>query len=143
MKRILFGVFLTFIVGILGCQKLPPGVNIEQYKNQFVEGVVVIDDNLKDKVPEGKKYLIISLSDPNIPMPIAVLNVEDPELPYKFRISEKHKIDETRMIRGMLILKARLSKSRFAESQKGDLVGQVNVVAGTKGVRVVLNQIIR
>ncbi len=143
MKRILLRAFLIFIVGIFGCQKLPPGINIEQYKNQFVEGVVVIDDNLKDKVPEGKKYLIISLSDPNIPMPIAVLNVEDPELPYKFRISEKHKIDETRMIRGMLILKARLSKSRFAESQKGDLVGQVNVVAGTKGVRVVLNQIIR
>ncbi len=143
MVRYLVGAVFILVIFSLGCQKLPPGVDIEQYRNQFVEGVVVVDDNLKDKIPEGKKYLIISLSDPNIPMPIAVLNVEDPELPYKFRISEKHKIDETRMIRGMLILKARLSKSKFAESQEGDLVGQVNVIAGTKGVRVVLNQIIR
>jgi len=143
MERRLNVVILFIVVILLGCQKLPPGVDIEQYRNQFVEGVVEVDENLKDKIPEGKKYLIISLSDPNVPMPIAVLNVEDPELPYKFRISEKHKIDETRMIRGMLILKARLSKSKFAESQKGDLVGQVNVIAGTKGVRVVLNQIIR
>ena len=143
MRRNVLRTLFIVIILSLGCQKLPPGIDIEQYKNQFVEGIVVVDDNLKDKIPEGKKYLIISLSDPNIPMPIAVLNVEDPELPYKFRISEKHKIDETRMIRGMLILKARLSKSKFAESQKGDLVGQVNVVAGTKGVRVVLNQIVR
>ncbi len=133
---------LLGIIILLACQPLPPGISIEQYKNQFVEGVVVIDENLKDKVPEGKKYLIISLSDTTMPMPIAVMNVEDPTFPYKFRISEKHKIDQSRFIAGMLILKARLSKSPFAEPEKGDLVGQVNVIAGTKGVKVVLNQII-
>ena len=138
----MYALLLSFIILIIGCQPLPPGVNIEQYKNQFVEGVVVIDEKLKDKVPKGKKYLIISLSDTTVPMPIAVLNVEDPTFPYKFRIDEKHKIDQSRFIAGMLILKARLSKSPFAEAEKGDLVGQVNVVAGTKGVRVVLNEVI-
>ncbi len=138
----MYALLLSFIILIIGCQPLPPGVNIEHYKNQFVEGVVVIDEKLKDKVPKGKKYLIISLSDTTVPMPIAVLNVEDPTFPYKFRIDEKHKIDQSRFIAGMLILKARLSKSPFAEAEKGDLVGQVNVVAGTKGVRVVLNEVI-
>ncbi len=138
----MYGLVIFLLAFIIGCQPLPPGISIEQYKNQFVEGVVIIDEKLKNKIPKGKKYLIISLSDTTMPMPIAVMNVEDPTFPYKFKISEKHKIDQSRFIAGMLILKARLSKSPFAEPEKGDLVGQINVVAGTKDAQVVLSEVI-
>ncbi len=131
---------LVFLVSLLfACQPLPKEVPLEKYRNQFIEGEVVLDEALKDKVPKGKTFLIISVRDLENPMPLAVLRVKNPKLPYKFKITGKHKLSHDRIMEGQVIITARLSSSDKAEAQKGDLVGSTNAQVGTRGVIIKIN----
>ncbi len=131
---------------LLACQDLPKEYRgeegrkkLEKYRKQFVEGVVLLDEKLEDKLPKGDYFLIIAVKNPEDPQPIAVLRVKNPEFPYRFRISGKHKIRQDKLIEGDLILSARVSKSPMAEVQKGDIVGSASAKAGEKGVKIVLS----
>jgi len=137
-----------FILSIFlfSCQELPKEYRgeegkkkLEKYRNQFVEGVVVVDEKLKDKLPQGDYFLIIAVRNLKEPMPIAVLRVKNPKFPYRFKITGKHKLRTDRMIEGDLILNARISKSPMAEAQKGDLVGSAQAKAGQRGVKIVIS----
>ncbi len=131
---------LIFLVSLLfACQPLPKEVPLEKYRNQFIEGEVVLDEALKDKVPKGNTFLIISVRDLENPMPLAVLRVKNPKLPYKFKITGKHKLSHDRIMEGQIIITARLSSSDKAEAQKGDLVGSTNAQVGTRGVIIKIN----
>ncbi len=131
---------LVFLVSLLlACQPLPKEVPLEKYRNQFIEGEVVLDDALKDKVPKGNTFLIISVRDLENPMPLAVLRVKNPKLPYKFKITGKHKLSHDRIMEGQVIITARLSSSDKAGAQKGDLVGSTNAQVGTRGVIIKIN----
>lgn len=131
---------LVFLVSLLlACQPLPKEVPLEKYRNQFIEGEVVLEEGLKDKVPKGKTFLIISVRDLENPMPLAVLRVKNPKLPYKFKITGKHKLSHDRIMEGQVIITARLSSSDKAEAQKGDLVGSTNAQVGTRGVIIKIN----
>jgi len=141
---------LLLILLVLGCQELPKEYRgeegrkkLERYRYQFVKGVVEVSDELKDRIPEKPYFLIISLRDLENPMPVAVLRVRNPDFPFKFKITGRHKLRADRMIEGDLILTARISKSPGADSQPGDLVGVVQVRAGQKGVRVVIDSEVR
>ncbi|QID33130.1 c-type cytochrome biogenesis protein CcmI/CycH [Pampinifervens florentissimum] len=130
----------VFLASLLfACQPLPKEVPLEKYRNQFIEGEVVLDEALKDKVPKGKTFLIISVRDLENPMPLAVLRVKNPKLPYKFKITGKHKLSHDRIMEGQVIITARLSSSDKAEAQKGDLVGSTNAQVGTRGVIIKIN----
>ncbi len=131
---------LVFLVSLLfACQPLPKEVPLEKYRNQFIEGEVVLDEALKDKVPKGKTFLIISVRDLENAMPLAVLRVKNPKLPYKFKITGKHKLSHDRIMEGQVIITARLSSSDKAEAQKGDLIGFANAQVGTRGVIIKIN----
>lgn len=73
-------------------------------------------------------------------MPLAVLKVKNPELPYHFRISGKHKLSHERLLEGDVILTARLTTSDTPEAQKGDLIGSTPARVGTRGLRVIIDR---
>ncbi|WP_461828680.1 c-type cytochrome biogenesis protein CcmI/CycH [Aquifex sp.] len=148
MKKILFLLLFT----LLACQdipqkyKTPEGQKIlEKYKKQFVKGVVELDPKLKEQVPEGNKFLIISVRkvQSQSPRPVAVLRVENPEFPYRFVIRGKHKINPEEFIEGELLIMARLSKDPTAGFKDGDLYGVANAKAGDEDVRIVINQVFK
>ncbi len=131
---------------IVSCQDLPKEYRgeegkkkLERYRNQFVEGVVLLDEKLRDKLPKGDFFLIIAVKSPEDPQPIAVLRVRNPEFPYRFKITGKHKIRQDKLIEGELIVSARVSRSPMAEVQKGDLVGSASAKAGDRGVKILLS----
>ncbi len=139
---------LLFLLGfiIFSCQDLPKEYRgeegkrkLERYRNQFVKGVVIVDEKLKSKIPQKPYFLIISVKNPENPMPIAVLRVRNPKFPYSFKITGKHKINSDKLIEGNLILNARISKSPMAGAQKGDLVGGTQARAGDENVKIVIN----
>lgn len=134
---------LVFLLG--ACQDLPKEYRgeegkkkLEKYRKQFVEGVVEVKEELKTKIPKEDFFLIIAVRRVNDSGPVAVLRVKNPEFPYKFRITGKHKIRQDRMIEGDLIITARISRSPMAEAQKGDLVGSSQAKAGEKGVKIII-----
>jgi hypothetical protein len=90
-------------------------------------------------VPKGDHFLIISVRDLENPMPIAVLRVKNPKLPYHFKITGKHKLSHDRIMEGQVVLTARISPSDKAEVQKGDLIGSTNALVGTRGVKIIIN----
>ncbi len=131
---------------IVSCQDLPKEYRgeegkkkLERYRNQFVEGVVLLEEKLRDKLPKGDYFLIIAVKSPEDPQPIAVLRVRNPEFPYRFKITGRHKIRQDKLIEGELIVSARVSRSPMAEVQKGDLVGSASAKAGDRGVKILLS----
>ena len=143
MKRF-FILLLGFL--LLACQELPKEYRgeegrkkLEKYRKQFVEGVVLLDEKLKDRIPEKDYFLIIAVRSPEDPQPVAVLRVKNPKFPYRFRITGRHKIRQDKLIEGDLILSARVSRSPMAEVQKGDIVGSASAKAGEKGVKILLS----
>jgi hypothetical protein len=125
------------------CQPVPKDVPIEKYRNQFIKGTVDLSPELKSKMPKGDYFLIISVRDLQNPMPIAVLRVKNPEMPYAFRITGKNKLDNNRIMEGDVIITARISKSPMAEVQKGDLVGTMQTKVGTQNNRILINTEVR
>ncbi len=125
------------------CQPLPKDVPIEKYRNQFIQGRAEVSKELQSKIPSKDHFLIISVRSLDNPMPLAVLRVKNPELPYEFKITGRHKLTHDRIMEGEVILTARISKQPSAELSKGDLVGSVNTKVGTKGVVVKIDTEVR
>ncbi len=132
--------FLTFV---LSCQKVPEGIDLQRYKNQFVEGKVVVKEELKKFIPKGDFYLIVAVLKEDSPMPVAVLRVKNPKFPYPFRITGKNKITQDRFIEGRIILKARISKSRGAQTKEGDLIGVLTTRAGTRDNLILIDTLVK
>lgn len=134
--RYLLPFFAAFLIT---CQPVPKDIDLQKYRNQHLEGYVYIDPSLKDKLPRGDRFLIISVRDLENPMPLAVLRVKNPTLPYKFRITGKHKLSHERVMEGSVIITARVSSSEEANPQKGDLIGSVNSQVGRWDVKIIIN----
>lgn len=124
---------------ILSCQPLPRDIPLEKYRRQFVEGQVFLHESLRQKMPEGERFLTISVRDPENPMPLAMLRIKNPTFPYHFRITGRHKLNHDRLMEGEVIISARLSSLNSAEPQKGDLTGTTTARVGTRGVRIVID----
>ncbi|MFN3813398.1 MAG: hypothetical protein ACK4SM_02090 [Aquificaceae bacterium] len=128
---------------LFSCQEVPKDIPIEKYRRQFIEGVVDIDKGLKDKLPKDKKFLILSVRSPEDPMPIAVLRKENPDFPYRFKITGKDKLSHEKVMEGRVTLTARISTSGIAQTQKGDLIGSLQTSVGTKENKVIINAEVR
>lgn len=135
MVRLILLAFLFF-----SCQPLPKDVPLEKYRSQFIEGQVLLEDSLKDKLPKGDRFLIISVRNLEEPMPIAVLRVKNPNFPYKFKVTGKHKLRHDKIMEGDVIITARISSKQTAEPQKGDLVGFAQARVGMKGVKILIDR---
>ncbi|RMH02415.1 MAG: hypothetical protein D6699_05960 [Aquificota bacterium] len=131
---------LLFMAFLFSCQPVPKDVPIEKYRRQFIEGVVYVEDSLKGKLPAKPYFLIISVRDLESPMPIAVLRVKNPSLPYRFKITGKHKLTHERIMEGQVLITARLSRSNQAEVQKGDLIGSTTAQVGSRDVKILIDK---
>ncbi|NPB07619.1 MAG: hypothetical protein GXN96_01670 [Aquificae bacterium] len=136
---------LLLILSLFSCQDIPEKYRtpegrklLEKYRYQFVEGVVEVSREL---LPEAakKKYLVLTLRREDTRRPIALLRVENPEFPYRFRISGKHKLDPDSFIEGEMILTGRLTTDPSPGLKEGDIFGLVPVKAGQKDARLILS----
>ncbi len=118
---------------------MPKDVPLEKYRSQFIEGQVLLEDSLKNKLPKGNRFLIISVRNLEDPMPIAVLRVKNPSFPYRFKIRGKHKLRHDKIMEGDVIITARISSTQIAEAKKGDLIGSTQARVGTKGIKILIN----
>ena len=134
MVRLIFFFFFLF-----SCQPLPKDVPPEKYRSQFIEGQVLLEDSLKNKLPKGDRFLIISVRNLEDPMPIAVLRVKNPSFPYRFKIRGKHKLRHDKIMEGDVIITARISSTQTAEAKKGDLIGFTQARVGTKDIKILIN----
>ncbi len=99
-----------------------------------------MSEGLKKKIPKDGFFIIISVRTLESPMPIAVLRVENPKIPYSFKITGKHKLTHEIVMEGDVILTARISKSPQAETSKGDLIGFANAKVGDKNVFILIDR---
>ncbi len=136
-------VLLLLTLLMVSCQELPKEFQgeegkkkLELLKKQFVKGEVHISESLKSKLPDKPFFLIIAVKKPDNPQPIAVLRVKNPEFPYRFTVSGKHKIDSRRIMEGELIVTARISRSAGASVSGGDLMGSTQAKAGSRDVKI-------
>ncbi|AAC07250.1 c-type cytochrome biogenesis protein CcmI/CycH [Aquifex aeolicus] len=141
-------IFLLLSLLIYSCQELPKKYQtpegkkiLEKYKKQYVKGVVILDDKLKEKIPKGERYLIIAVMKEGSSRPVAVLRVKNPDFPYRFKITGKHKIVPEDFIEGKLMLTARISKEPTAGFKRGDLYGFAQAQAGDEDVKILINQV--
>ncbi len=118
---------------------MPKDVPLEKYRSQFIEGQVLLEDSLKNKLPKGDRFLIISVRNLEDPMPIAVLRVKNPSFPYRFKIRGKHKLRHDKIMEGDVIITARISSTQTAEAKKGDLIGFTQARVGTKDIKILIN----
>ncbi|NPA32479.1 MAG: hypothetical protein GXO04_02505, partial [Aquificae bacterium] len=135
---------------ILSCQdvpqkyKTPEGRSLlQKYKKQFVEGVVILSEDIPPDALKDKRYLIVWVRKPQSQRPVAVLRIENPRLPYRFKITGRDKLRRDELIEGELIVGARLSSDKSAGFKDGDIYGFTNAKAGQRDVKLILNHVYR
>ena len=140
---ILIFVFLVACQDIPQKYKTPEGKKIlEKYKKQYVKGTVSLSPEIKQKLPKNY-FLIISVRKINMQRPVAVLRVENPKFPYRFKIYGKHKINPDDFIEGDLIITARISKEPTAGFKDGDLYGMTTAKAGQEDVELIITEVFK
>lgn len=128
---------LTFF---LSCQPVPEGVPLEKYKRQFVHGRVFIKEDIKHKITKEHRFLVLLVSKPDNPNPLAVLKVKNPQFPYDFKIHGKHKVEHERLMEGVVLITAKLGKSDSLQEEKGDLIGSITAHVGSRGVNLIIDK---
>lgn len=109
-----------------------------------VAGEIEIDPELAADIPTGATLFVVAraASDPRVP--VAVLRIATPELPYRFSLGDTDAMDPSRLLSaaGPLLIEARLSRSGQANRQPGDLIGQTasSVRAGDQGASIVIDR---
>ena len=136
-------ILLVLLFFFISCQPVPKNLDIEKYRRQFIQGRVEIAESLKDKIPKGDYFLILSVRGLENPMPYAVLRVKNPSLPYSFKITGKHKLRNDVIMEGKIILNARVSKNPEAEIHVGDLFGSAQTEVGKKNIVVIIDTEVR
>jgi cytochrome c-type biogenesis protein CcmH len=111
-----------------------------------VDGRIEIDPELAASIPAGATLFVVAraASDPRVP--VAVLRIATPELPYRFSLGDADAMDPSRLPStvGPLLIEARLSRSGQANRQAGDLIGQASasVRAGDPGTHIVIDRLV-
>ncbi len=136
-----FLVFIGFVLGLtlFSCNKVPKDVNLSLYKHQEISGTIYVDNSIENSLKKPY-FLIISVSSPTNPMPIAVKQVKNPSFPYKFYISGKDKIRDDVPLYGDVLVKARISSKMGASVSSSDYFGIQNAKAGDKDVKIFINK---
>jgi cytochrome c-type biogenesis protein CcmH len=76
-------------------------------------------------------------------IPLAVLRVDNPTLPFNFQLDDRHAMDPSRTISSTerLLVEARLSRDGNAMRQPGDLASDsLAVSTGTHSLRIVIDR---
>lgn len=156
MKRLaLFCSFLG-ILGLAGCEKelkehpLPESLKKELARkadptihNNDVSGTISFDPKVKVSLsPSAGLFIFARPEGVDAGPPLAVKRHSVFEFPFEFEIGQLHTMIEGTQFEGTLSLTARLDQDGNRKSSPGDVEGKVQVTAGQKGVKLVLDNLI-
>jgi cytochrome c-type biogenesis protein CcmH/NrfG len=112
----------------------------------FVQGEVVLADNLKGKVPAGLTLFIVAKSVQSPGPPVAILKLTTGTWPVHFRLDDSQAMVPGRNLSsaGPVTIEARTSRTGQAASQPGDFQGVIGPLtpAGSKPQRLVVGKVV-
>jgi cytochrome c-type biogenesis protein CcmH len=112
----------------------------------FVQGEVVLADNLKGKVPAGLTLFIVAKSVQSPGPPVAILKLTTGTWPVHFRLDDSQAMVPGRNLSsaGPVTIEARTSRTGQAAPQPGDFQGAIGplVPAGSKPQRIVVGKVV-
>jgi cytochrome c-type biogenesis protein CcmH/NrfG len=112
----------------------------------FVEGDVVLADNLRGKVPAGLTLFIVAKSVQSPGPPVAILKLVTGTWPVHFRLDDSQAMVPGRNLSnaGQVTIEARTSRTGQAAPQPGDFQGAIGplVPAGAKAQRIVVSKVV-
>jgi cytochrome c-type biogenesis protein CcmH len=113
--------------------------------NATVDGQVVIDAKLKDKVGAGDTLFIFARAPTGSRMPLAILREPVGAFPRMFSLTDAMAMSPAATISAAkaVVIEARISKGGGAAPQPGDLSGvSAEIAPGARNVRVVIDKVV-
>jgi cytochrome c-type biogenesis protein CcmH len=122
----------------------PKNMTLEKsMKNSAITGMVEIDPKLKAKRSNADILMVIARG-PDSRMPVAVLRIPSPLLPYKFTLDDSTSMSPEFKISNLkeVNLEVRISKLGQAKLESGDLIGEISFVkVNQKNIKVLINKV--
>ncbi len=122
----------------------PKNMTLEKsMKNSAITGMVEIDPKLKAKRSNADILMVIARG-PDSRMPVAVLRIPSPLLPYKFTLDDSNSMSPEFKISNLkeVNLEVRISKLGQAKLESGDLIGEISFVkVNQKNIKVLINKV--
>jgi len=112
-------------------------------KNSAITGIVEIDPKLKAKRSNTDILMVIARG-PDSRMPVAVLRIPSPLLPYKFTLDDSNSMSPEFKISNLkeVNLEVRISKLGQAKLESGDLIGEISFVkVNQKNIKVLIDKV--
>jgi cytochrome c-type biogenesis protein CcmH len=123
-----------------------PGAAAVPANPAFVQGEVVLADNLAGKVPAGLTLFILAKSVQSPGPPVAILKLTTGTWPVHFRLDDTQSMIPGRNLSsaGPVTIEARTSRTGQAAPQPGDFQGVVGPLtpAGAKPLRLVIGKVV-
>ena len=109
----------------------------------MVSGIIKIDRNLVDQIPEGASLFLIARSEgAHRGIPLAVKKLQGITFPYSFTLGQADVMLPGALFEGPVTIFARLDKDGDAAPAPGDIDGVVAANPGDQQVEIILNHLI-
>jgi hypothetical protein len=109
----------------------------------MVSGIIKIDRNLVDQIPEGASLFLIARSEgAQRGIPLAVKKLQGITFPYSFTLGQADVMLPGALFEGPVTIFARLDKDGDAAPAPGDIDGVVAANPGDQQVEIILNHLI-
>jgi hypothetical protein len=111
--------------------------------DKMVSGIIRIDPNLTDQIPEGASLFLIARSEgAQRGVPLAVKKLQGITFPYSFTLGQADVMLPGALFEGPVTIFARLDKDGDAAPAPGDIDGVVTTNSGDQKVEITLNHLI-
>jgi cytochrome c-type biogenesis protein CcmH len=108
-----------------------------------VGGTISLAPEMAGRAPATYTLFVVARAEQGSRIPLAVLRIDNPTLPLKFQLDDRHAMDPSRTISSTprLLVEARLSRDGNAMRQPGDLASDsVAVSSGVQDLRIVIDR---
>ena len=111
--------------------------------DKMVSGIIRIDPNLADQIPEGASLFLIARSEgAQRGIPLAVKKLQGIKFPYSFTLGQADVMLPGALFEGPVTIFARLDKDGDAAPAPGDIDGVAAANSGDQQVEIILNHLI-
>jgi hypothetical protein len=111
--------------------------------DKMVSGIIRIDPNLADQIPEGASLFLIARSEGvQRGIPLAVKKLQGVTFPYSFTLGQADVMLPGALFEGPITIFARLDKDGDAAPATGDIDGVVTTSSEDQKVEIILNHLI-
>ncbi|MEN9762759.1 MAG: hypothetical protein RI906_2585 [Pseudomonadota bacterium] len=120
-----------------------PGASSASAAQPGISGTISLTPEMVARAQTPFTLFVVARAEQGPRIPLAVLRVDNPTLPFNFQLDNRHAMDPSRTISSTerLLVEARLSRDGNAMRQPGDLTSDsLAVSAGTHGVRIVIDR---